>query len=166
MPMVTGEEITITQAELAQRAERLGVEMPAGEQTAPQVSAEHVLQFIRESDNQEDLRQIAIQSRDRLREMGVLPPKRNGWFDRFVSRLAVEAVPILLTILVMVPVAAFGVWSVVNGLVKLGIFSATCPAVCDATSLIALAVTSGIAFLLVSWVYVTSRRFFLAARTR
>ena len=162
MPDVTEqEEIILTEAELAARAERLGVEYP---QAVPEVTVDRVLQFINASNNQTDLKRISRLSRKKLRDMGVIPrqkpEKKPSKFRRFISRLATESAPIVFTLFITTPLVVLIAYNLLedNGFFRI------CPgAKCD-DELIFLMVTSVIASMFIYLSYGLLRKFFLKLR--
>ena len=161
--VIEQDEITITEAELAARAERLGVEYP---QAAQQATVERVLQFINESDNESDLKRISRLSRRKLRDMGVIPrpkpQKKPNAFKRFIARLGTESAPIVFTAFITLPLVVWGSYLLLK---DIGFFSPNhCPPSCSGDHLIVLAVISSLSVLFVYLTYAILRKFFLKLR--
>ena len=159
---VEQEEIILTEAELAARAERLGVEFP---QSAEPMNVDRVLRYINESDNDSELKRISRLSRKKLRDMGVIPrrkpEKKPSKFRRFISRLATESAPIVFTLFVTTPLV---VWISYLVLQDLGFFR-MCPGIkCNVEDLIFLMVTSVLSALFIYLSYGLLRKFFLKLR--
>jgi len=159
---VEQEEIILTEAELAARADRLGVELS---QSAAPMNVERVLRYINESNNQQELKRISGLSRKKLRDMGVIkrrkPAKKLSVIKRFFSRLGAESAPIVFTIFAVIPLVG---WTAFLVLKELSFFK-MCPGpYCDADALIFLMVTSVLSSLLIYLSYGLLRKFFLKLR--
>lgn len=148
MPVIM-EEVTVTERDVIE--------------SARMDTIKRVDRFIKTA-NEKEARQIRSWSEHRLLALGVIQPvpkirKR----DRFLSRLAVESVPILLTLLVVIPVVAFGMFALLRG-TYLVVYTSNCPTTCSQEALIIWSLVSGLAFLIIILAYYSVRQLMLRAR--
>jgi hypothetical protein len=83
--------------------------------------------------------------------------------DRILARFAVELVPILLTLLVVIPLVIWGVLRVMSNEFFVGV-TYGCPPTCEANALLLWAVVSGVGFLLIILAYYSIRKLLIRAR--
>ncbi len=83
--------------------------------------------------------------------------------DRVFARLAVELVPILLTVFVVFPLVMWGVLRVMGNPFFQSV-TAGCPPTCEANALALWAVVSGVGFLLIILAYYSIRKVMIRAR--
>lgn len=141
------------------------VEVTEGDVTASMrnINLMRVDKFIRTASEQE-ARKIRGWSEHRLMSLGAIQPERKiRKRDRVLSRLAVEAVPILLTLLVVIPLVIWGVVALgIN--TSLIIYAYSCPPTCSKETLIIWSVVSGLGFLAIILAYYSIRKLMIRAR--
>lgn len=119
--------------------------------------------FVRTA-SEEEVKKIRGWSEHRLMELGIIQPEQKiRKRDRFLSRLAVESVPILLTLLVVIPLVFFGMFALLRG-TYLVIYTYSCPPTCSEEALIVWSLVSGVAFMIVILAYYSVRKLMLRAR--
>lgn len=95
--------------------------------------------------------------------LGIMPPPhKSKTVDRVFARLAVESVPILLTILFVVPLVCLGVLWVMYG--RLFAFSRGCPKLCDQEILVMWGLVIAVGFMLIVLAYYSIRKLMIRAR--
>jgi hypothetical protein len=114
--------------------------------------------------NEREARQIRYWSEHRLMTLGVIPPKQESKkTDRLFSRLAVESVPILLTLFVFIPLVVWGVsWVMWNDYFQA--ITQECPPNCEPSALVLWSVITAIGFMIIILAYYSARRLMLRAR--
>lgn len=83
--------------------------------------------------------------------------------DRVFARLAVELVPILLTVLVVFPLAMWGILRVMSNEYFSSV-TAGCPPMCETDALLLWSVVSGLGFMLIILAYYSIRKVMIRAR--
>ena len=145
---VRGEDVTVTQDDVT-----------ASMRSANLTRIDKYLQTASE----QEARKVRGWAEHRLMNLGAIEPARNARIaDRMIGRLAIESVPILLTLLVFIPLVSWvGVMIFTSEAFRPITYA--CPPTCESESLILLAALSGLGFLIILLAFYSVRKFLLNA---
>lgn len=114
--------------------------------------------------NEDEAKQIRVWSEHRLMALGAIQPEeRPRKRDKVLARMAVEAVPILLTLLVVIPVVYFVVLLVMDETI-LRYYASGCPPTCNERGLLTWVAVGTLGFLVVFLAYYSIRKVMVKAR--
>lgn len=117
-----------------------------------------------QSASEEEAKKIRGWSEHRLMALGAIQPEQKPRKrDRALARVAVEAVPILLTLFVYIPLVVYGVWSVIWSEYFQAI-TYGCPSTCSGQALALWSVVSAVGFMLIILAYYVTRKLMIRAR--
>lgn len=152
------EEITITQRDL------LNTENPVNIDRRREF-LKRVDSFIRTA-SVEEISHIRKVTDSRSVALGISSPATDSKIaDRILARFAVELVPILLTMIVVIPIVLWVVMRVMQSHFFPPI-TAGCPPICEPDALLLWAVVSGVGFLLIILAYYGVRKLMIRWRTK
>lgn len=117
-----------------------------------------------QSASEDEAKKIRGWSEHRLMALGAIEPKQEPRKrDRLLARVAVEAVPILLTILVYIPAAYIGVLFTMSNTILMA-YGQYCPPQCNDKAIFAWVITGAIGMIAVFIAYYATRRVMIKAR--
>lgn len=146
---VRAEEVTVTEGDVTEsmRSDNL----------------KRVDRFIQTA-NEDEAKKIRGWAEHRLMALGVVQPEqRPRKRDRALARMAVEVVPILLTLILVIPAVYIGVLLVMNQTI-LGAYAPHCPPQCSDLGIASWVIAGTLGFLVVLLVYYGIRSVMIRAR--
>lgn len=147
MPVIA-EDVTVTESDVTESMRRDNLR--------------RVDKFL-QSASEEEAKKIRGWAEHRLMALGAIQPEQKiRKRDRVYSRLAVESVPILLTLVVIIPLISIGVLWLMYG--PFLVYTRGCPPMCSQETLFLWALVLAVGFMFTILGYYTIRKVMIRAR--